>query len=188
MVGLHRLPMVMPPGVEAWSEKMKKKKKQTGTDESLKKEIGGRFKLFRLDKDKVQHALASEFEVHQSTVTNIEKGVTFPKLCYLKYIFEKYGLNLNWLISGIGSQYMEGVEYKGSSRVMSPDMEYDGYTYDQYHELTTLMRIPVIEQVIFAKLSECKILFKDDVKEFFEKQEKEMWETKKKASRAKIKK
>ena len=50
------------------------------------------------------------------------------------------------------------------------------------------MRIPVIEQVIFAKLSECKILFKDDVKVFFEKQEKEMWETKKKASRTKIKK
>jgi transcriptional regulator with XRE-family HTH domain len=141
-----------------------------------------------LDKKKAQHILAAELQVHQSTITNIEKGFTFPKISYLNYFFEKYGLNLNWLVNGDGEQYIEVAEDKGASRIMAPDIEYDSYKYDKYQELNTLMQIPVIEQVIFAKLSECKILFKDSVKEFHDNQKKEKRIKKRKASRAKVKK
>jgi transcriptional regulator with XRE-family HTH domain len=169
-------------------QKMKKMEEQTSTPKNLKKEVGGRFKLFRLDKKKAQNVLASELQVHQSTITNIEKGTTYPKVNYLNYFYEKYGLNLNWLVTGYGEQYMEGAKNKGASRIMAPDAAYDGAKYDKFQEFNTLMQIPVIEQVIFAKLSECKILFKDNVKEFLDNQEKEKREKKRKASRAKVKK
>jgi transcriptional regulator with XRE-family HTH domain len=169
-------------------QKMKKMEEQTSTLKNLKQEVGGRFKIFRLDKKKAQYVLASELQVHQSTITNIEKGATFPKVSYLNYFYEKYGLNLNWLVTGDGEQYMEGAENKGASRIMAPDTEYDGAKYDKYQELNTLMQIPVIEQVLFAKLSECKILFKDNVEEFLDNQEKEKRAKKRKASRAKVKK
>ena len=71
---------------------------------------------------------------------------------------------------------------------MAPDVEYDEATHDKYQELNTLMQIPVIEQVLFAKLSECKILFKDNVKEFLDNREKVKRGKKRKASRAKVKK
>lgn len=169
-------------------QKMNKMEEQTSTFKNLKKEVGERFKLFRLDKKKAQYVLASELQVHQSTITNIEKGTTFPKVSYLNYFYEKYGLNLNWLVTGDGEQYMEDAEYKGASRIMAPDVEYDNDKYDKYRELRTLLQIPVIEQIIFAKLSECKILFKDNVEEFLDNQEKEKREKKRKASRVKVKK
>lgn len=169
-------------------QKMKKSEEQTSALKNLKKEVGGRFKLFRLDRKKAQHVFASELQVHQSTVTNIENGTTFPKVSYLNYFYEKYGLNLNWLVTGDGKQYMEGAQYKGSSRIKAPDAEYDSDKFDKYQELNSLMQIPVIEQVIFAKLSECKILFKDNVKEFHDNLEKEKRVKKRKASRAKVKK
>ena len=168
-------------------KKMKKMVEQTGELKNLKQEVGERFKLFRLDKNKAQRVLASELLVHQSTITNIERGTTFPKVSYLDYFFKKYALNLNWLVSGAGKQYLKGAEYKGSSKIMAPEVEYESQL-DKYHELNTLMQIPVIEQVIFAKVSECKILFNDDIKEFLDNQEKEKREKKIKASRAKLKK
>jgi transcriptional regulator with XRE-family HTH domain len=170
-------------------QKMKKMEEQTSsTFKNLKREVGERFKLFRLDKKKAQHVLASELQIHQSTITNIERGTTFPKVNYLNYFYEKYGLNLNWLVSGDGGRYMEEVENKGASRIMAPDVEYDSDKYDHYQELNSLMQIPVIEQIIFAKLSECKILFKADVKKFLDNLEKEKRVKKRKASRAKVKK
>lgn len=174
---------------EAWSEKMKKTKEQSSAITNLKEEVGERFKIFRLGKKKSQNVLAKELQVHQTTVTNIEKGATFPKVSYLDYFFQKYGLNLNWLVSGYGKQYMEESEYKGASRIMAPAAEYDdGNKYEKHRELITLIRVPVIEQVILAKLSECKILFENDVKEFFDTQNKEKREKKRKASRTKVKK
>jgi transcriptional regulator with XRE-family HTH domain len=169
-------------------QKMKKMEEQTSTLNNLKKEVGGRFKLFRLGKKKAQQTLASELLVHQSTITNIENGTTFPKVSYLYYFYEKYGLNLNWLVTGDGEQYIEGAGYMDASRIKAPDAEYDSYEYDKYLELNTLMQIPVIEQIIFAKLSECKILFKENVKEFLDNQNQEKREKKIKASRVKVKK
>ncbi len=171
-----------------WSEKMKKKKKQTSALKTTKKEVGKRFKVFRLGKKKMQHELASELQVHQSTITNIEKGISFPNVGYLIYFFEKYGVNLNWMLCGYGEQYMDVSEYKGASRIMAPDAEYDSYKAERYRELNSLMRIPVIEQMVMAKLSESKVLFEKNVKEFFDGQEKEKREKKRKASRAKVKK
>jgi transcriptional regulator with XRE-family HTH domain len=166
----------------------KKQKKEAGAGslKSLKKEIGARFKLFRQDKKKAQNELATELLVHQSTITNIEHGATFPKVNYLHYFYEKYGVNLNWLIAGHGNQYMLGEDFLIASKIMSSRPEYEESIKHNYLELSKLMQIPVIEQVMFAKLSECKILFKEHVQEFLKKQEEEKHQTEKKASQIKL--
>jgi transcriptional regulator with XRE-family HTH domain len=166
---------------------MNKMKKKNEAAKELKKKVGERLKLFRLDKKKAQNILASELKVHQSTITNIEQGTTFPKLNYLKYFKEKYALNLNWLVTGEGDKFLDGVEknFKGSAKIK---LHCSGYGDEKYRELSNMMRIPVVEQVMFAKLSECKILFKDEISKFLDNQEKEKRAKKRKASRVKFKK
>ena len=155
----------------------------------LKRDVGSRFKAFRLDQKKAQHVLASELKVHQSTITNIEHGTTFPKLNYLHYFFTKYGLNTNWLLIGEGEMYMkEFRKSSGESLLMYPHIQYGDEKYEQYAELTELMEVPVVEQLIMAKLSEIKMIFKDEVQEFRIQKEKSIRAKKKKAARAKVKK
>ena len=166
--------------------KKQKKGAGVGTLKSLKNEIGERFKLFRQDKKKAQNALASELRVHQSTITNIEHGTTFPKVNYLHYFYEKYELNLNWLVTGNEERYIANKDLTFASRIMSSHPEYGESISNNYLELSKLMQIPVIEQVMFAKLSECKILFKDQVQEFQEKLENEKRQKEKKMSQARI--
>jgi len=140
-------------------------------DKMLKKDVGIRFKLFRADQKKPQHELAAELKVHQSTITNIEHGTTFPKISYLYYFFERYNLNVNWLITGQGDMYLiiEKEEDKGAEPVLMPHVHYGDPTWEQYMELSRLMQIPVIEQVMMAKLSESKFIFKDEVNAYIQK-------------------
>ncbi len=144
----------------------------------LKEDVGTRFKAFRIDKKKAQHVLAGELNVHQSTITNIEHGTTFPKISYLFYFYAKYGLNINWLITGKGDMYLGGQkDGKQTEKIYLPQLDYGNPIYNQYAELAHLVQVPAIEQVLLAKLTECKILFKDEVKEFFDmKKQKEMEE------------
>lgn len=155
----------------------------------LKQDVGKRFKDFRVDKKKAQHILAAELKVHQSTITNIEHGTTFPKINYLEYFYQKYGLDINWIVTGNHEMFRKG--FPGSTQpnvVLSPHAQYGEPKFDQYVELHNLMKIPVIEQVVLAKLAECKILFKEEVKEFLEKQDTETREDVKRAAKAKVQK
>jgi transcriptional regulator with XRE-family HTH domain len=135
----------------------------------LKQDVGIRFKSFRLDQKKAQHVMAAELNVHQSTITNIEHGTTFPKISYLYYFFEKYGLNINWLITGEGDMYLRGVKDEGTAEpVMLPHIGYGDPNYQQFLDLSKLIQVPVIEQVLLAKLTECKIFFKEEIKKYFD--------------------
>lgn len=155
----------------------------------LKEQVGRRFKEFRISQKKAQHILAEELRVHQSTITNIEHGTTFPKINYLQYFYEKNGLNINWLVTGEGDMFMDSVRKNvGADKIMYPHVQYGDPNYAIYLELTNLMQVPVVEQVILAKLSEAKVLFKEQVRDFLEQQNKEEREKKKRAARAKVKK
>jgi transcriptional regulator with XRE-family HTH domain len=152
----------------------------------LKEDVGIRFKAFRIDQKKAQHVLATELKVHQSTITNIEHGTTFPKISYLFYFYETYGLNINWLITGDGEMYLrDRIMAEEMIPLMLPHVQYEDPQYHQYLELTRLMEVPAIEQVILAKLTESKIIFKEQVQEFLrEKKEKELREAEEAAAEA----
>lgn len=155
----------------------------------LKEDVGRRFKEFRISQKKAQHVLAQELQVHQSTITNIEHGTTFPKINYLQYFYEKYGLNINWLVTGEGDMFMDSIRRSmGAEKIMYPHIQYGDPNFESYLELVNLMQVPVVEQVILAKLSEAKVLFKDEVRDFLEQQQKKEREKKRRAARAKVKK
>ncbi|MCP4217306.1 MAG: hypothetical protein GY765_21865 [bacterium] len=63
----------------------------------------------------------------------------------------EYNLNVNWLITG------EERMFSDDEGKMSPTAE-----------LLHMMRMPAIEQVIFARMLEIKCLLKEEVDEFFQ--------------------
>lgn len=155
----------------------------------LKQDVGSRFKQFRVDKRKAQHELAKELKVHQSTITNIEHGTTFPKLNYLHYFYMKYGLNINWLVTGEGEMYLRAHPKAGfTDLLMYPHVEYGDPNYEFYTELIKLMQIPIVEGIILGKMNEVKLMFKDQIDEELTKLDKDMKNKSRRAARARVKK
>ncbi|SUJ18443.1 Helix-turn-helix domain [Sphingobacterium spiritivorum] len=53
-----------------------------------------------------QRSLAKEIGSHQPFITKVEKGETSLPVHYLKYLREKYKLNLNWYFTGVGNMLL----------------------------------------------------------------------------------
>lgn len=134
----------------------------------LKKEIGKRFKRFRAEIKKTQADLAEELGVYQSTITNIEVGKTFPGIKYLHYFQDKYRLNANWLLSNMGEMFVADEENsaKPAASVLGCHVQEEDPRFNRYLELVDLMQVPVIEQIILAKLTELKVFAKEEIDEF----------------------
>jgi DNA-binding XRE family transcriptional regulator len=135
--------------------KKMKKIKHTGKRDylSIKKQIGQRFKKFRENIDKTQVQLAAEFDVYQSTITNIEVGKTFPSLKYLHFLGENYGLNADWIVNDRGEMIAESPPFPTAM-------------IEKYINLLTLMKVPVVEQLILARLEEVKVIAREEIKRF----------------------
>jgi transcriptional regulator with XRE-family HTH domain len=135
---------------------------------SIKKGVGSRFWQFRRALNKTQQQLADELGIYQSTITNFEQGKTFPNINYLYYFNEKYGLDINWLITGAGVTFLS--DYKltaNASPALDIPPKYHRREMQNHSELLSLMEIPVIEQVILAKFLELKALLKDEIESFY---------------------
>jgi transcriptional regulator with XRE-family HTH domain len=139
----------------------------------IRKEIGKRFKQFREALNKTQAQMADELGIYQSTITNIEVGKTFPGIKYIHYFHKEYNLNDNWLLNNSGELFISEEEKKAlpPSRINCHVLR-DNPTYAQYVEMMELMKIPVIEQVILAKLAEMKVIAKEEITAFFKQEEK----------------
>jgi DNA-binding XRE family transcriptional regulator len=137
--------------------KKMKKLNQTGTgndrDLSIKKQMGLRFKKFRDSLDKTQTELAEQLEVYQSTITNIEVGKTFPGLKYLNFLGEFYGLNADWIVNGRGE--MIGNYFPFPLELVK-----------KYSALLNLMQIPVVAQLMLARLEEVKVIAREEINRF----------------------
>lgn len=138
----------------------------------IKKEVGKRFRKFREEIKKAQHELASELSIYQSTITNIERGKTFPNIKYLQYFYHKYHLNINWLLTDEGEMFVHHYHTNPNAiSVMDCHLEYNDPRYLQYAELFNYMQVPEVEQVILARLTEAKALFKEQIADFFAQME-----------------
>ena len=69
-------------------------------------EINARFKKIRNLVNKSQHEFANDLEITKQAVSNIETGKSAPSLSVLEKLLEKYNINLNYIISGIGPIYL----------------------------------------------------------------------------------
>lgn len=129
--------------------------------ESIKKEIGQRFKKFREAMGKTQVQLAKELGVYQSTITNIEVGKTFPGIKYLHYFHIKYSLNINWIVNNSGGMLTADEEIDPNAiSILYCHIPKDSPKFQQYLDLMLSMQNPIVEQVVLAKVLELKALAK----------------------------
>ncbi|MCP4146855.1 MAG: helix-turn-helix transcriptional regulator [bacterium] len=125
-------------------------------------EIGKRFRLFRNSVGKAQHELAEELDVYQSTITNLELGKTYPGLKYLMHFYYKYGLNIQWLLFDHGKMFLnENEDGKSGNATLICHRDNQDPLFPQYEELMDLMKVPEVEIIILAKLTETKSLLKN---------------------------
>ena len=132
-----------------------KKTKQTGKRGglSLKNQIGQRFKKFRDTIGKTQLQLAGEFKVYQSTITNIEMGKTFPGIKYLHQLGKTHRLNADWIVNDRGEMFDDPPPFPTA-------------LIEKYSNLIKLMQVPVVEQLILARLEEVKVIAREDIERF----------------------
>ena len=69
--------------------------------------LGERIKYIRGNHS--QDDFGSVLGVHRNTVSAWECNKIIPKGEAIKEIFEKFNINLNWLFSGKGKPYLEGL-------------------------------------------------------------------------------
>jgi transcriptional regulator with XRE-family HTH domain len=136
---------------------MNEMKKKSEKEKTAKEGVGLRFRKFREEIGRVQREMGEELNISQSTVANIERGKAFPNITYLHYFYHKYRLNINWLLTGRGQMFFQG---------KSVDKN--------YLELINLMQVPIIEQMIFAKLTEVKVVLKDEIEAFYKEREEDI--------------
>jgi transcriptional regulator with XRE-family HTH domain len=140
---------------------------------TIKQEIGKRFRRFRETIRKAQHELASELDIYQSTITNIERGKTFPNIKYLQHFYHKYDLNVNWLLTNQGDMIIYHYRTNPNAlSVMDCHLAYNDPKYELYADLLNYMQVPEVEQLILARLTEAKALFKEQINDYFDNQAK----------------
>ena len=131
----------------------------------LRKDVGLRFLLFRKAIKRTLPQMAAELKSSQEDIAAIEKGTAYPKVNYLHYLHEKYGLNLNWLLGNIGEMFIQGSPQGldvNPNFVLALPPASDNARTEEYHELMQLLRIPVIEKTMLAKLQELKERLKEE--------------------------
>jgi transcriptional regulator with XRE-family HTH domain len=128
---------------------------KTGNNEnSLKEEIGLRFKKMREEINKSQKELAIELKVYQSSISQIESGITFPSITTLNYLMDRYHISSNWLINGAGTMKIQDHDIVSLIR---KGENLDG----RYINLLKQMQHPDIEKLIFARLMEAEVYIKN---------------------------
>ena len=136
-------------------QNMEKREKAGKRNESpsIKRKMGLRFKKFRETIGKTQSQLAREFGVYQSTITNIEVGKTFPGMKYLHHLGQAYRLNTDWLVNNRGEMFLD------------PNM-IPAAVLEKFSGLLTLLQVPVVEQLLMARLEEIKVIAREEIKRF----------------------
>lgn len=126
-------------------------------EDDVKRSIGRRFRYFRENHVGLTQAqLATEFGVHQTTVTNIELANTSPRLEYLVHLNRYYKLDTNWMLTGLGAPLLDA------------DLDtHCGESYKllrlQFKEMAELMQIAEFRQVMLAKMTELKSILKAEI-------------------------
>ncbi len=131
----------------------------------LKDPVCQRFRMFREAIGRSQEALAEEMKQPVKLVKAIEEGKQMPSIICMIYFRDTYNLDLNWLLTGTPTlvepeKFSEGLppvlvkKYCKKNKIP---------VKEQYEELLKLLQEPGVYHHIFAKLTEVKNVFKDDI-------------------------
>ena len=81
-----------------------------------KKEIGQRFKQFREMLGKSKKELEQEANnplIQVPRINMLELGVFIPDIIFIQYFTAKYGLDLTWLVTGVGTTLLKNTKDQG---------------------------------------------------------------------------
>jgi transcriptional regulator with XRE-family HTH domain len=133
----------------------------------LLENMGKRIRQLRKTLGFTQDAFAAILKVSKPAYVRYEYGKRFPPLKVIQFLYKKYRVDNNWLVTGEGEMFLKEEEEDDDEDV-SPFVKIfkGGKIPPKYDELVELMQIPAIEQVIMAKLIEIKFLFKDEIETF----------------------
>jgi DNA-binding XRE family transcriptional regulator len=135
-------------------------KKTTNNNNSERRDIGFRFKMFRKSIQKTSGELAKEIGVPERELTDIEHGLIYPKITILHFLHKKYKLNINWILAAEGNMFLD-LSLPGK----------DDPRYSKYAELFELMKVPAIEISINAALKQILAILGLEQEEETEKEE-----------------
>ena len=124
-----------------------------------------RLKEIRKALKMTQDEFSAQLEVSKPTYVRYELGEMMPKVQFLSLLIKKFHINLNWLLSGKGERFL------GESQ---PDISFINskvFRDKRYLELLDLLNIPVVEEVLMAKLTEIKALFSPVIEEYHSQEE-----------------
>ncbi len=108
-------------------------------DKEINKMIGQRLRQFREAAGLNREDLANSLMASQSTIVNMERGISSPRTDYLYLLYIKFGLNINWLLTGKGPMNTKVTEI-----------------VEKYPELVRLMQVPQVETFIRSALEDVK--------------------------------
>jgi transcriptional regulator with XRE-family HTH domain len=126
-------------------------------NEELRKSIAGRLREIRKTLGLTQAELAEKLNISKPTYVRYEAGEIFPSLFVIVGLKEFFNINLNWLVTEVGEMFVD------KENAISPEMHEKIFKDSKYLQLIDSMQVPVVEQVIFAKLFELRRLFKEEI-------------------------
>ena len=134
-------------------------------DKDFYEPMGKRFEAFRRLICLTQEQLAAELNVSVKTIEKIEKGETLPDIYMLNYLNKQYGLDINWMIHGHGVViFTRLLEARKELNIKKPKKISDKTR--ETLELWELLQVPSVENIIFTKMEEVKMVFKDQIEAF----------------------
>ncbi len=74
---------------------------------AFKEGIGTRFRQMREYSGLSQKETAKIFQMNQSNIARIEKGIVFPNMAICEYFHSHFNIDMNWLITGAGTMICE---------------------------------------------------------------------------------
>ena len=108
--------------------------------------IGERLKLFRKSLQLAQNQVSTQLGLLQGSYSDIERNKTKGSISVYEKLDEVYNLNINWLLTGRGSMFMEVDTEVGKSNVIVSNLAANaspGIT-SQYVELSSRAYLPMV--------------------------------------------
>ncbi len=75
-------------------------------NEILFKEIGERLRVVRLELKGTMDIFSKESGISRSYLSDFEKGYRMPTSKYLRYLYDRHNVNLNYIFGGVGWIFM----------------------------------------------------------------------------------
>ncbi len=132
-----------------------------GNDEKVaKKQVGQRFRQFRLAIGFTQSEMAKLLGLTQTTITGIETGKSYPSFPSLIYLARHQSLSLSWLATGKGAM---------SEKILDPIgqlIDRTGYKEEIEDLLRYMAEIPFVREYILEDFALFKLRKKPEIQNY----------------------